>query len=435
MLLLALVGASPLSRIRGDMVRVGRISKSRQLRANPSLRDGLPSTSELGQSLRRRRAEMTRSHAISRIGEKPVSDLKARGSLLSTAVLWGTYPVSLKLLLEQDGAPNDPLLISAIRFALMALASPTLLQPKEIGSKLLTGAGSMATLELGTLGVLGTILNTASLETCSTVRVAILLSLINIFTPILAALVGKTPEERRVSAPAAVGCVLALFSTVYAISGDHGGLAIGNGGATVGDAEAIMAAFFYSSVKVRLGSWVKQVEPRVLVSGRFIGQGVVAVTIFLLQLLKSHNSINAEWPNNTDPTQWAILIFSALASGTLASVLQAQGQRSIAPATAQPIFATFTVWGTLLSFLILHEPISRSNVVGGLGVALASVVASMSDERMQGLVRKLRNSSGSPQARQDEDEEFMEKRDSYEEKNLAVKCSHANSVHVERQQR
>lgn len=170
------------------------------------------------------------------------------------------------------------------------------------------GPGSIASIELGAIGVTGTLLNTASLASISSVRVALLLALINIFTPLLAAIIGKTTEERNVSLQAGIGCLLALASTIFAVTGDNGGLSALAGSLSMGDGEAIGAAFFYSALKVRLGSLVRNVDSEVLVSGRFIFQGLIAASIFAVSCLANHQDLGTVWENYGDPSEWAILV-------------------------------------------------------------------------------------------------------------------------------
>eukprot|EP00467_Chlorarachnion_reptans_P023807 CAMPEP_0114513870 /NCGR_PEP_ID=MMETSP0109-20121206/15830_1 /TAXON_ID=29199 /ORGANISM="Chlorarachnion reptans, Strain CCCM449" /LENGTH=319 /DNA_ID=CAMNT_0001693831 /DNA_START=219 /DNA_END=1175 /DNA_ORIENTATION=+ len=214
--------------------------------------------------------------------------------LWATAALWGTYPIALKILLGMEGSPNDPVLICALRFGMIAIASIALVRPEHLGPKIFSGRAGLAAFELGTLGVAGTLLNTASLAALPTIRVSILLSLVNILTPLLAAVIGKTAEERSISARAAFGCTLALLSTIYAIAGDSLSEASFSG-PSIGDIEGILAAFFYSSTKVRIGSLAKEIEPNLLAAGRFVAQGLIACTIFVVGLAQSHATVISEW--------------------------------------------------------------------------------------------------------------------------------------------
>ncbi|GAB5373007.1 hypothetical protein AAMO2058_001713000, partial [Amorphochlora amoebiformis] len=234
-------------------------------------------------------------------GERGGGIARAQGALLGTAMLWGTFPATLKLLYEQDGAPSDPVLICAIRFVLMALITFSTLPVREILGKLISGRGGLASFELGSLGVLGTALQTSSLGESSAVRVAILLSLINVFTPLLAALTGKSPVESNITPQTWAACLLALFSTVFAVIG-NGGESI-MGGSMLGDAEAIGSAFFYSSAKVRIGSLLKENDADILVGGRFLIQAALALTALAIQ----HQPLSSQWPAALDWYQWTLL--------------------------------------------------------------------------------------------------------------------------------
>ena len=74
--------------------------------------------------------------------------------------------------------------------------------------------------------------------------------------------------------------------------------------------------------------------------------------------------------------QAGLLVFSALASGVFASLLQAFGQRSIPAAKAQPIYALVPACAALWAFFILREPISTGEIIGGVGAVAAALLAS-----------------------------------------------------------
>ena len=48
----------------------------------------------------------------------------------------------------------------------------------------------------------------------------------------------------------------------------------------------------------------------------------------------------------------------------------------IPAASAQPIYALMPIAAAAWAFLILHEPVSATEVIGGLGTCVAAVLAS-----------------------------------------------------------
>ena len=53
--------------------------------------------------------------------------LRARLALFATSVLWGTYPVSVKLVYAAEGAALTPITVTAIRFFIMAVVAQVVL--------------------------------------------------------------------------------------------------------------------------------------------------------------------------------------------------------------------------------------------------------------------------------------------------------------------
>ncbi len=80
------------------------------------------------------------------------------------------------------------------------------------------------------------------------------------------------------------------------------------------------------------------------------------------------------WAAELSPTQAALLCFSATTAVT-GTLLQYEGQRTVPAAAAQPIYAAAPLLTALWSFVILHEPITQFEMLGGLGVFGAAALA------------------------------------------------------------
>ena len=70
---------------------------------------------------------------------------------------------------------------------------------------------------------------------------------------------------------------------------------------------------------------------------------------------------------------------SALVPGVAATMLQAAGQRVVPAAQAQPIYASMPLFAAGWAALVLNEPISATQAVGGLGACSAALLASTGD--------------------------------------------------------
>ena len=80
------------------------------------------------------------------------------------------------------------------------------------------------------------------------------------------------------------------------------------------------------------------------------------------------------WAAELSPAQAALLCFSATTAVT-GTLLQYEGQRTVPAAAAQPIYAAAPLLTALWSFVILHEPITQFEALGGLGVFGAAALA------------------------------------------------------------
>lgn len=70
---------------------------------------------------------------------------------------------------------------------------------------------------------------------------------------------------------------------------------------------------------------------------------------------------------------WTAVVYSALAPGALANVLQTRGQAVVPPEQAQLIFATTPVFNAVVSSLVLGETATINTLVGGSIICAASV--------------------------------------------------------------
>jgi hypothetical protein len=83
------------------------------------------------------------------------------------------------------------------------------------------------------------------------------------------------------------------------------------------------------------------------------------------------------WAVELSPTQAALLCFSATTAVT-GTLLQYEGQRTVPAAAAQPIYAAAPLLTAMWSFVVLHEPITQFEALGGLGVFGAAALATSS---------------------------------------------------------
>merc|ERR1719163_932779 len=115
-----------------------------------------------------------------------------------------------------------------------------------------------ASMELAIVGTTGTLLNTWGIEHTTAIRAGLLLSSINVFTPLLAVLIGSTPEDRNVRFGTWVGCIASCLATAWATTGaSEGNASAATNGLGLGDLVVIAATICYAATKVRLSGNAK----------------------------------------------------------------------------------------------------------------------------------------------------------------------------------
>ena len=81
---------------------------------------------------------------------------------------------------------------------------------------------------------------------------------------------------------------------------------------------------------------------------------------------------------------WGAVVYSALAPGALANVLQTRGQSTVPAAEAQLIFATTPVFNAAVAAVALGETASMNTLFGGaviLAASLAPFLASPDEDK------------------------------------------------------
>ena len=368
---------------------------------------------------------------------QPQSPLASAGFLLGAAALWGTYPSTIKCFFNSPGSAISPGEVTLLRFLVMALASTAAylfaggdVAAREAKECVLDGDACspdapwreqferrvpssvyLAAGELGAIGLAGSYCNTVGLAQISGLTGAILLTFLNIFVPLIGAVAGATEEERSVDSSTWLASSVALAASIYALrpdtpAGAAAAAAVGGGDGSwfadlvlpsIGSSElaVLAAAFFFAASKVRLSSHLKVHGADLLVTGRIVAQaGLAAAGLGLLdetnlvhELLPSQQGGmgmdivqvigQAEgWITGVSPQQIFWIVSSALLSGAAALWCQGRGQSAVSAPRAQLFFSTSPLFAALWALLLLQEPITNHELVGGAALVLGLVAAS-----------------------------------------------------------
>jgi len=264
-------------------------------------------------------------------------------------------------------------------------------------------------IELGLLGFIGTLCNASGLQTVSALQGGIFLSFINVFTPTVSSFAGATEKERNVPSNIWIGSASALAVSAFALIPDEAQgsepFSLSGGLDTILSPGALLllgAALSFSSAKVRLGAHLGSQDPEFLAVTRLVVQFLFALIGFLALdepeavgaavsgLFHSGSSSSssglvdgetsnlltgaATWASSVSPRQATLIVVSAIASGTGATWLQAQGQRQVPATEAQLIYSLTPIFSALWAFLLLNEPISLHETAGGAGLIAVAYI-------------------------------------------------------------
>lgn len=300
-------------------------------------------------------------------GEKNML-LKGRGLLCLVALLYGTLNVSLRSVYNFPDPPSAAAL-SATRGWLASFCFIPLLLTRdnlkeEQYSKEPTSALLLAGFELAMWNCLAQGLLNVGLISTGSARAAFLTQTSVVLTPIISLVAGQS-----VPSSTWVGCGLAL-----------GGLAVLSGGSGM---EAIA---FSRGDWLTLGGaacWSFYVFRLSQIGSRFNEINLQATKTNFLSIFYSIWFGITLW-NNPDTlftwvgsvAVWLALFYSALGPGTVADILQQQGQKYISAAEANIILSTEPVFAALFASSLLGEVLSFQEIIGGGMILVAALVAS-----------------------------------------------------------
>ena len=322
---------------------------------------------------------------------------------------WGTYNPSLRLLYSLPHPPSPGelsgtrLCVALLPFLppLLALARGAAQQRRDqalpaLGSQDASAGATdwalvlRASMELGGYNLLGTVGQAWGLEHTSAVHAAVLLSSINVFVPLGAALSGELVR------PATwVACVLVLAAIALLNSGGGvGQLTSGDGALTLvlspGDAAVLCAALSYSTYTVRLGAFARRLPALPLSAGKtaVLALGCCAYAVAERGLGHAHplETGSVLWGGEGASLElrsiaWATLLFSALVPGSLATWLQARGQSGVSAPEAQVILALTPVVSVCVAGALLGETVGANVFEAGAIMLTASAICIASDIR------------------------------------------------------
>jgi drug/metabolite transporter (DMT)-like permease len=319
---------------------------------------------------------------------------KGRGLLLLVAVLYGTLNVSLRLVYALDDPPTASAL-SATRGWLAALCFiPLLMRKKEnnhdqnndehddsrtpttttstttttipalsdvvVSLPLLMAGLELAVWNFGAQGLL----NMGLLSTGSA-RASFLTQTSVVLTPIISMFAGQ-----KVKSVVWFGCAVALGGLTL-LSGGGAGAGI-TGGVAMGDVLVLGGALCWSLYLFRLSAIGERFDEIKL---QALKTTILAVLYSAWLVWETTTSGACQWLGWQNLTAWALLLYSALGPGTVADVLQQQGQKEVSASEANVILSLEPVFAALCARVLMGETTSLVETIGGGLILFAALIA------------------------------------------------------------
>lgn len=310
---------------------------------------------------------------------------KLRGRLLLffVASLYGTLNVSLR----QLSTLPDPPSASALSFCRGWLTTlcflPSMLQ-KSDSTTLPTNnkkrplwlvALEFALWNCGAFGLLVVGLQ----QTGSAIRASFLTQTSVVITPLISMLAGQSVQPS-----VWLGCCTALVGLVI-LSGGGGDVVEASSSAfSSGDLLVLGGAFCWSSYLFR-ASTIGTDYPEIKLQASLATFRSTLYTIWFLACAASeynkleHSWLDAlvgQWPGWRSASAWAILLFSAIGPGAVASVLLQHGQKEVSASEANVILCGEPVFTAICAWLVLGEMTTSRENTGGFLILLAAMLAS-----------------------------------------------------------
>jgi len=342
---------------------------------------------------------------------------------LTVPLIWGTYSPLIKLV--YSGADNvispPPILFNFFSYFVSffclntaqklfffrkkaattttAAITSTSLEEGDSRTRFATPLESRAGFELGMWLFFGSTVQIMGIQSTTATRAAILVQLTTIIVPILDSLFSAARGEGRDIIPPRLwlSCVLALVGVcLVTLEGQSGApfspelLSSLFSMPRSGDLLVLLSALFYSLHVVRLGQVAKssEVSPVRLARVKSLTELIASATVLLLFFLldpprwkEVQDFLSAARAGGSDvDTVVLSVLWNGAAATALTNSLQAYGQRTVSPTTANLLYTTQPIWAALFSFLLLRDQPSVSAVFGIAVLALAVSLSSSADD-------------------------------------------------------
>jgi len=289
-------------------------------------------------------------------------------ALFSITIFWGVTFAIIKLALNDI----SPMLFIAIRFLLAALLLlPFLWKPLFNSNLNLIKAG----LFLGLLYFIGFATQTVGLYYTTATKSGFITGTFIIFIPVFQLILErKAPGRGNL-----IGIILVLVGLILLSSKGLTFLDIISelgSNFNVGDFLTLICAVFYALYVVYIDIITKKYDYKALIilQVMFTGLGGLVFTF----LFNAAGIENIRYDFNQ--TVILVILYTAIFSSILATVIQTKYQKVVTPTKAGIIFSLEPIFAALFAFLIINESISSFGVIGCIFIFAGVLVSELLDK-------------------------------------------------------
>jgi len=298
----------------------------------------------------------------------PMKKYIGESALFSITIFWGVTFAIIKLALNDI----SPMLFTTIRFLFAAtLLLPFLWKPLLKSNVNVIKAG----LFLGFLYFVGFSTQTIGLFYTSATKSGFITGTFIIFIPVSQLIL----ERRAPSRGNLIGILLVLVGLILLSSKGLTLLDIISelgSNFNIGDFLTLICAVFYALYVVYIDIITKKYDYKALIILQVIFTGLAGFVFTFLFNVTGIETIRYD----LNQTVIFVILYTAIFSSILATVIQTKYQKVVTPTKAGIIFSLEPIFAALFAFLIIHESISSFGVIGCIFIFTGVLVSELLDK-------------------------------------------------------
>jgi drug/metabolite transporter (DMT)-like permease len=202
-----------------------------------------------------------------------------------------------------------------------------------------------------------------------------------VLTPLISAVAGETIQSSVWG-----GCALALVGLflISTSSSDTSSVTDTDILATAssfnqGDAMILLGALSWSAYIFRtsqIANKYSELDLQFTKTAFLAGMYGIWFLFEALSTLKSGGTLLQLWSGFQSIPVWILLAYSAVGPGAIADLLQQQGQKEVTASESNIILCMESIFAAVCAFTLLGEVSSIKEVIGGLFIVVAAILAS-----------------------------------------------------------